>query len=180
MNRRRLLTTLSLVTLAAVAGTAPRSAAAASGTVAVLPAAIVNSAVQNGPKLTGAMETVLKGKGLRPLDATLVTRAVSAAGMKLAQPQPLGRLAALGKTLKADYVVYTRILSVGKPINARNETDREAVMLVNVVDVATARIKHTYQSSVAFSDASNNRQSLIPDAAAREAAEKMLAAFLKP
>lgn len=179
MNRRCLLTTLSLVTLAA-AGTAPRSAAAASGTVAVLPAAIVNSAAPNGPKLTGAMEAVLKGKGLRPLDATLVTRAVSAAGMNLAQPQPLNRLAALGKTLKADYVVYTRVLSVGKPINARNETDREAVILVNVVDVATARIKHTYQSSVGFSDASNNRQSLIPDAAAREAAEKMLAAFLKP
>lgn len=154
-------------------------AAAAPATIAVLPVAVVNGDQDNGPPVSAAIEAVLREAGHRLSDSDSVARVLGATRENLATPRTLIQLTRMGRKLGANYVIYTRLLTVGRPFSATRDSDRSAVMLVNIVDVASGRIKQTYQSAGDFTDLDQLRQSMVPDAAAQSIVHRLLEPFLE-
>jgi hypothetical protein len=166
---RKLLGTL------AVLGTALTvlPAFAGSGKVAVLPAVVVKGAAANGPVVTDAVRASLKREGFNVTGARDVSRAIS--GVDFSRIQPVGSLAALREKLGADYLVYTRVLSVGKGVNA---DEAQANILVNVVGKSTKGFAHTRQVGQVFrTPTPTPEKAVIGRSEADTAAGKLLEQF---
>jgi len=148
----------------------------ARGRVALLPAPVVRGAAENGERVTAALGAVATGGGLGLLPAAEVASQVQ--GVNLGLPQALPRLVEWGRALKVDYVIYPRVLSVGKPFNAKEENERIITILVNVVHVKTGRMIHTSQVGSTYVDDTFPAESVAPPEVVAGAAEKLLAPFL--
>ncbi|MCC2669565.1 MAG: hypothetical protein K0Q72_2036 [Armatimonadetes bacterium] len=166
---RKLLGTL------AVLGTALSvlPAFAGSGKIAVLPAVVVKGASANGPVVTEAVRASLKKEGFTLTSADQVKSATS--GMDFTKIQTVGNLAALRGKLGADYLVYTRVLSVGKGVNT---DEGQANILVNVIGKSTTGFAHTRQIGQTFAlKGVELDRALLPRSGADEAADKLLEQF---
>jgi hypothetical protein len=146
------------------------------GRAALLPAAVLRGAAENGARMTAALEAEATRAGLALLPAAALSGQLG--GVNLALPQPLTRLTEWGRALGVDYVIYPRVLSVGKPFNTKDEDERIMTILVNVVDVKTGRMAHTVQIGAVYSDKTFPAESVAPPETAAAAAEKLLAGFV--
>ncbi|TPW03206.1 MAG: hypothetical protein FD129_3084, partial [bacterium] len=104
------------------------AAAAAPATIAVLPVAVVNGDQDNGPPVSAAIEAVLRDAGHRLTDSDSVAGVLGATRENLATPRTLIQLTRMGRKLGVKYVIYTRLLTVGRPLSATRDSDRSAVI----------------------------------------------------
>jgi hypothetical protein len=148
---------------------------AAGEKVAVLPAAVINGAAGNGPVVTEALRSSLRGKGFKIIDAAVVDRAIASTGMDLSRPQTLSSLSAFRKKVGADYVVYPRVLSVGQGVNTM---EYQANILVNVMGPWAKGFAHTRQVGQVFkAEASRADRAVIGRSDAENAVSKLMQGF---
>jgi hypothetical protein len=143
------------------------------GKVAVLPAVVVKGSAANGPVVTEAIRTSLRKEGFDLTGAGEVSAGLD--GINYSKIVPVATLSGLRAKLGADYLVYTRVLSVGKGVNS---DEAQANVLVNVVGKSTKSFAHTRQVGQTFAlKGTELDRALIPRAEASEAAGKLLEQF---
>ncbi len=169
MNRRRFLTSITLLPLAAV------PALAAGKKIAVLPAAVTVGRGENGNVVTEALRARLSRIGFEVVSAQRVASAMRSRRMDLTQPQAVQDLAALREELGVDFVVYPRVLNVGKSL-AGNEF--QANILVNIAGKSRSGFAHTRQVGQVFNPRGARPESaVIGKSEADQAATKLLSGF---
>ncbi|MGV3720142.1 MAG: hypothetical protein ACO1SX_04455 [Actinomycetota bacterium] len=148
---------------------------AAKGTVAVLPATVVNGAAGNGPAVTQAIRESLRSKGYTVLDRQTVDRAISRANVDTSRIQTLATLTKVRKRAGADYVVYPRVLSVGQGVNTQQY---QANIIVNVMGSWAKGFAHTRQVGQVFkADVPRPDRAVIGKPAAETAVSKLMQGF---
>ena len=147
--------------------------------VAVLPAGVVRGAPQNGVLLTRRLAAEFGAKGHRLLDAAAVEAKLMEMGLNPALPISLTRLTALGEALGAAFVVYPRVLGVGKPLSGRPEEMPVILTYAIVVDVKGKRLALANQVSVPFQPADEAENPVVPEAAAAMAAQLLVQRFFQ-
>lgn len=161
--------------LAALATWSAAPVQAAKGTVAVLPATVVNGAAGNGPVVTQALRDSLRKKGYTVLDKAAVDRAVSRANVNTSRILTLTTLSSVRKRAGADYVVYPRVLSVGQGVNSQQY---QANILVNVMGSWAKGFAHTRQVGQVFkADVPRPDRAVIGKPAAETAVTKLMQGF---
>lgn len=148
------------------------------GSVALIPPAVFQAAPENGVLMAEALQAELIRAGLKPLHGSTVQAEIARRMINPKFPIPLMRLAALGRELQAEYVVYPRVLSVGRPFNAKGPDEYVINVLVNVVQVKTGRILHTYQATTDFKGPDRKPDLVVTPALARLVAARLLQGFL--
>jgi hypothetical protein len=168
---------LWVVAIAAVLSAAHQPALAAGPRVAVLAAEVQRGAPANAQIMADALDRNLVKKGFDVLPAAKVAAAVRARGIDLRKPQPIKELAALRARLGVDYLVYSRVLSVGVGYASQ---EFQANVLVNVVGRAKGSFLHTRQVGQMFmpGDATVESAAIGP-AEADQAAAKLLDGFYR-
>lgn len=168
MNRRCLLAALTTLPLAAV------PALAAPKRVAVLPASVTEGADSNAGVITEALRQRLNKIGFEVLSADRTLSGARKRGMDLNQPQSVKELAELRDALGVDFVVYPRVLSVGKSLVGN---DFQANVLVNVAGKSRSGFAHTRQVGQVFKPRSKASSPVIGKGEADTAATKLLSGF---
>ena len=165
-----------LAALAAVVACAIVPAHAAGRTVALVPAQVTNGHPANGDVITEAFRAELEAHGFDVLPQGRVDSAIRAHHIDLERPQTVRTLSALRRAMRADYVVYPRVLSVGVGVSA----DRvQANVLVNVVGQSRSSFFHTRQlGQLLGPGALREERPVIGDATAQRAAVKLLEGFV--
>jgi len=172
MNRRLLVMSLAAGVLSAAGG--PRAAAAAEGTVALIPAPVLRGAAGNGKVVTDAIRASLENQGFRVLPESQVKGALR--GVDMRKPIPVRDLAALRARLGAGYVVYPRVMSVGSPLN--DGQTFQATVLVNVLGKTGSSFLHTRQIGQEFRQGNTKPETaVIPRGQADVLAGKLLDGF---
>lgn len=162
---------------AALTGAACYPALAARPTVAVLAAEVARGAPANARQMEDALRRSLEKKGFDVAAAAKVAGAARARGIDLRRPQSITDLAALRARLGVDYLVYSRVLSVG--VGYRSQ-DFQANVLVNVVGRSKGSFLHTRQVGQVFDPGEATMESAqIGPAEADEAAGKLLDGFYR-
>jgi hypothetical protein len=161
----------ALVGLSAVALLPAR---AAGKRVALLPARTWNAEPENGRILTDALRASLEQHGFEVVAAREVDSAVRAGKMDLAKIQTVGALSALRSRMGVDYVIYPRVLSAGKGVNAKGE--QQANILVNVTGESGKSFVWTRQVGQVIR-AGSGSPAVIAHEDADEAAGKLLDGF---
>jgi hypothetical protein len=146
------------------------------GKVALLTAPVLRGAAENGERLTAALRAAAAAAGLGVAPAAAVAAEVQ--GVNLRFPQPLPRLVEWGRKLGVDYIVYPRVLSVGRPFNSVDENERVMAILINIADVKAGRMVHTQQVGATYIDDQTLAESLAPAEVVATAAAKLLEGFL--
>lgn len=169
MTRRWILAALATLPLA----TAP--ARAANKTVAVLPASVTEGRNSNGGIITEALRQRLSKIGFEVLSEDRTLEGVRSRKMDLKEPQSAKDLAELRDQLGVDFVVYPRVLSVGKSL-VGNEF--QANVLVNVAGKSRSGFAHTRQVGQVFKPRSSRAGTeVIGKGDADTAATKLLTGF---
>jgi len=158
-------------------GAANVPAAAARARAVLLTSGTVRGAAENGGRLDESLAQVLGDQGVAAVPRAELTAALQRLGLDPKTVIPLSRLLELGRSLGVDYVVYTRILSVGRPFNPVGPDERILTSLINVTEVKTGRLIHSFQVGATFTDPSELTP-LAPPATTQEAARKLVAGFL--
>jgi hypothetical protein len=150
-------------------------ARAAGKTVALVPVRAVRSGAQSEKPLTEALRANLQKHGYEVLPEETVDRWLKEHKVDLTKPQSIETMRMLADATGADYVVYPRLLSVGRPLG---EETPQATILVNVLAKGGRQYLHTRQIGQRFA-AGPGGQMAMPPSAAAEAAEKLLDGFYK-
>jgi hypothetical protein len=147
---------------------------AGKGTVALVPAHVFKGDAGNGPVVTQALRDSLERQGFTVLPAERVEQALR--GQKLDTSRILTdfQLGGVRRATGADWVVYSRVLSVGMGINAKGE--RQANILVNVLGKQSRTFVHTKQVGHVFA-VGDGEAPVIDRDSAGEAASKLMEAF---
>lgn len=169
---------LWIVAAAAVLSAAAHQPSPAAGPrVAVLAAEVQRGAPANAQHVADALERSLVKKGFEAAPPAKVAGAVRARGIDLRKPQPIKELAALRARLGVDYLVYSRVLSVGVGYASQ---ELQANVLVNVVGRAKSSFLHTRQVGQVFAPGEATVESaVIGPAEADQAAAKLLDGFYR-
>lgn len=174
MQIRTPLAVLFAVLLLA-AGLSPTRAAGKK--VALLPAPVVKGAADNGPAVTDALRASLERHGFTLVAADRVADELKAERIDPATPQTVGTLSKLRSALGADYLVYPRVLSVGRPFNSEAV---QANILVNVVGSSSSSFFHTRQVGKTFApNGAASDEAVIDRASAERAASQLMSAFYR-
>jgi hypothetical protein len=175
MQRRTILALLALAACSCVRVSADEPKPLA----VVLPVHTYKGAPANGKVLSEALRKNVEKAGHALASEADTEVAVKKLEMDLTKPQFLPGLTAVGKELKARYVVYARN-GVGVGVNAQDFEEFQSTILINVVDVETGRLIHVYQIAQLFKSPQKQLDLAVitPDAAA-EAARRVLEGFHK-
>lgn len=164
---------LAVATVLAAVSLAPVQAA--SGKVALLPAAVMKGAPGNGPVVTEALRASLQKEGFQVLSAQEVESASRGWSGSKSRFVTAPQLAELREKTGVDYVVYPRVLSVGNGVNSQ---EFQATILVNVGGKSKSGFAHTRQVGQIFkSQAKKPELAVIGRGEADQAAEKLLEQF---
>src|SRR5262249_39934530 len=142
--------------------------------VALLPARVSSGDQENGPVVSDALRDRLKEAGLEVLPESEVRRALRLLNRDLARPLSVEGLSELRQELRVPYLVYPRVLSVGRGVNS---AEPQATILLNVVGKPANVFIHTRQVGQMFQE-SQNGPLIINQRAAADAADKLLDGFL--
>lgn len=168
---RKLMTVLA----AALATLTLAPAYAASGKVALLPAAVMKGAAANGPVVTDALRASLQKEGYEVLPAQQVESAMRGWSGAKSRFVTAPQLAELREKTGVDYVVYPRVLSVGNGVNSQ---EFQATILVNVGGKSKTGFAHTRQVGQIFkSSAKKPELAVIGRTEADTAAGKLMEQF---
>jgi hypothetical protein len=168
LTRRFLIPTLALL-----CGAGALHAQGAKTRVAVMPTSVLRGLPDNGTALTTALRESLEKHGFDVVPADAVDAAIRDASMDLTKSQTIGVLAKLRGNLKAVYLVYPRVLTVGV---GAEPGDLQANFLVNVVGKSNGSYLHTRQIGQIFRLPAE-AQVIIPAPEAAEAAGRLLDGF---
>ena len=164
-----------LVVMALLVACVLLPARAAGRVVALVPAYVTNGPEENGDVMTDALREELEANGFEVLPEREVRSALRTQRMNLARPQTVRTLGALRRSLRADYVVYPRVLSVGIGVNSERV---QANVLVNVLGPSRDAFIHTRQLGQLLGPrAARSTQPVIADSTAESAASKLLEGF---
>jgi hypothetical protein len=141
--------------------------------VALLPARTFNGAAENGEVLTDALRNRLEDAGLEVLPEREVRRVLRLLNRDLSRPLSVESLTEIRQELGVPYLVYPRVLSVGRGVNS---AEPQATILVNVVGKPANVFIHTRQVGQVFQD-SETGPLIINQSAADKAADKLLDGF---
>lgn len=173
MTRRAAVAALLLTGLA---GLAVFPAHSADRKAALLPAPVIKGNPDNGPAVTDALRASLD-RHFSLVAADRVESELKTEKIDPAQPQTVGTLSRLRDTLGADYVVYPRVLSVGRGVNSRSV---QATILVNVAGSNPKSFVFTRQIGKVFGSGDPDPENAVIDrASARNAAADLLGGFYR-
>jgi hypothetical protein len=148
--------------------------AAPKARAALLPVPVLRGAAENGARVAQALGAAARSGGLALVGEEAVLGTLATLNVDPKAPQPLPRLVELGRALGVDWVLHARVLSVGRPFNATSAEERSLIILLNVVDVKTGRLRHTAQIGPTFLDPGEDRKAVVPAEVAAAAAERLL------
>jgi len=169
MTRRWILAAVAALPLAA------SPTLAAHKKVALLPASVTEGAGSNAGVITEALRQRLSKIGFEVIPADRTNSGVRNQKMDLNEPQSVKDLAALRAALGVDFVVYPRVLSVGKSLAGG---DYQANVLVNVAGKSASGFAHTRQIGQVFKPRSTKANTpVIGKGDAETAATKLLTGF---
>lgn len=169
MTRRWILAALATLPLVA------SSALAAPKKVALLPASVTEGADSNAGVITEALRQRLSKIGFEVISADRTTSGVRNQRMDLNEPQSVKDLSELRAALGVDFVVYPRVLSVGKSLVGN---EYQANVLVNVAGKSASGFAHTRQIGQVFKPRSSKASTpVIGKGDAETAATKLLTGF---
>lgn len=139
---------------------------------AVIPAPVLKGDPGNGPLLTDALRRTLAEAGCRVTPQGETARVVRLLAIDLRRPLSVQALAAVRAELGVDYVLYPRVLAVGR---GPNSGEYQATLLLNVLARRTPGVfAHTRQIGQALPAPPEGGEPLLSEAAAREAARRLL------
>ena len=169
MTRRWILAALTTLPLAAAPALAARKR------VALLPASVTEGADSNAGVITEALRQRLSKIGFEVISADRTSSGMRNQKMDLNEPQSVKDLSELRAELGVDFVVYPRVLSVGKSLTGG---DYQANVLVNVAGKSASGFAHTRQVGQVFKPRSAKASTpVIGKADADTAATKLLTGF---
>lgn len=148
-------------------------AAAASGTIAVLPPYVSTNAAGNAAPVREALRETLERHGLQVLPDDQVAAEMKHLGIESSRPPSVAALSKLRNSLGVDYVLFPRVLAVGRGAASGVV---QATILVNVAAASPASFFHTRQFAQKFTAPAVGTP-IIPRAAAESAAAELLKGF---
>jgi hypothetical protein len=151
--------------------------------VAVIPVSIVNADKGNGDVMTRAIAANLKHHGCTLVEDATVRAALSELRIPLERPIFIQAMTRVGQRVKADFVVYTRALVEGPTVHD-DMLNRGRPALILHVMIADARTGDLLMSNEIFQEwlapDPGAREQTVTDAAAAEAAQRLLSKLYMP
>jgi hypothetical protein len=152
----------------------------AAESVALIPATAFRGAAANGPTVTTALQESLARYRFSLVPTDRVRSAATHLRIDLGRnPIPIGQLSRLRAELGCDYLVFPRVLGVGRPLT--DPSGFQATILLNVVGKSAGTFLHTMQVGQEFKapPGAEAETAVIGRDEANKAAERLLEAFYK-